>query len=631
MQSNKLLIVFSVTLILSIALTSVPTQETMAAFPGDNGKIAFASDRDGDYEIYVMDANGSNVVQLISNTVDDWAPAWSPDGSKIAFAHEIDGNLEIYIINSDGSNLTRLTNSSGDDDNPAWSSDGSKIAFDSDRSGTHTDIYVMNADGSNQTLITTNPSDYSASWSPDGSKIAFHSDRDFNNEIYTMDTDGSNAQRLTNNSNWDVTPDWHPNGSKIVFASNRGNVFEKIYVMNTDGSNQTQLTNNTNGDFNPAYSPDGTKIVFERSDGNNTDIFLMNADGTNQTQLTNNTAQDGWPNWQPISGPTPPPSAFTITFDTIPMSLGTITFNGTDYNDGDTTSKDAGSYNITANVATNYTFIRWETEDSLSVSNSSSSTTICTISGNGTLRMVQNSTTPTQQFMISFDTEPANMGTITFDGTGYSDGENVSRQMGNYTISANPASGYAFSIWETSGSITVTNSTASSTNCTVNGVGTIKLVQTEVTTPPTTPPVTPEPPPGCIIVTATLGSPMAPEVLYMRHVRDDMIGSNQVGRILVAGWNTFYYSWSPPIAESILKYEPLRSTVGIFLTPLFGIVHSTAFIYTGIEPINTALASTISFLSAAIMSIGVYVAIPILGLQILARKLNVHIISRSKN
>jgi Tol biopolymer transport system component len=604
----------------------------MAAFPGDNGKIAFASDRDGDYEIYVMDADGSNVVQLISNTVDDWAPAWSPDGSKIAFTHEIDGNLEIYLINSDGSNLTRLTNSSGDDDNPAWSSDGSKIAFDSDRSGTHTDIYVMNADGSNQTLIAINPSDYSASWSPDGSKIAFHSDRDFNNEIYTMDPDGSNAQRLTNNSDSDVTPDWHPNGSKIVFTSNRGNVSEMIYIMNSDGSNQTQLTNNTDGDFAPAYSPDGTKIIFMRSDGNKTEIFLMNADGSNQTQLTNNTAQDGWPNWQPVSGPTPPPTGFTITFDTIPMNIGTITFNGTDYNDGDTTSKDAGSYNITANAATNYTFVRWETEDSLSVSNSSSLTTTCTVSGNGTLRMVQNSTVPPQQVMISFDTEPANMGTITFDGTGYSDGENVSRQTGTYTITANPASGYAFSMWETSGSITVANSTVTSTNCTVNGMGTIKLFQTEVTTPPpTTPPVTPEPQPGCIIVTATLGSPMAPEVLYMRHVRDDMIGSNQVGKILVAGWNTFYYSWSPSIAESISKYEPLRSTVGILLTPLFGIVHSTAFIYTGIEPINAALASTISFLSAAIMSIVVYVAFPILGLRILARKLNVYILSRSKH
>jgi hypothetical protein len=117
---------------------------------------------------------------------------------------------------------------------------------------------------------------------------------------------------------------------------------------------------------------------------------------------------------------------------------------------------------------------------------------------------------------------------------------------------------------------------------------------------------------------------MAPEVLYMRHVRDDMIGSNQVGKMLVAGWNTFYYSWSPPIAESISKFEPLRSTVGIMLTPLFGIIHSTAYTYTIIEPVNSGLASTISFLSAAIMSIAVYVAIPILGLGVITRKLNLY-------
>jgi Tol biopolymer transport system component len=628
MLFDKLMFVFLVTLFLSIFLISIPTPETLAAFPGENGKIAFSSDRDGDYEIYIMNADGSNVTQLTSNSVDDWAPVWSPDGSKIAFTHEVDGDLEIYVMNSNGSDTTRLTNSSGVDDNPAWSSDGSQIAFDSERSGNYTEIYIMNIDGTNQTVITNNQSDYSPAWSPDGSRIAFYSDRDLNDEIYTMDPDGSNPQRLTNNSERDATPDWHPNGSKIVFASKRGTVFTTIYVMDADGSNQTKLTNNTNGDYTPTYSPDGMKIVFMRSDGNNTEIFLMNADGSNQTQLTNNTANDGWPSWQPTSGPTPP-SAFTITFDTTPANMGTITFNGTSYNDGNTTSIDAGSYTITANVATNYTFIRWETEDSIYVSNSSSPTTNCSVSGNGTLRMVQNSTIP-QQVTISFETEPANMGTITFDDNTYSNGENVSLQTGTYMITANPPSGYAFSAWETSISITVANSTASSTNCTINGMGTIRLVQTEVTTPPpTTPSVTPEPPPGCIIVTATLGSPMAPEVLYMRHVRDDLIGSNQVGKMLVAGWNTFYYSWSPPIAKSISKYEPLRSTVGILLTPLFGIVHSTAYTYNTIEPVNSVLASTISFLSAAIMSIAVYVAIPILGLGVLARRINLYM--RGKN
>ena len=622
MHFDKLMFVFLVTL--SIFLISIPTQETLAAFPGENGKIAFASDRDGDYEIYVMDADGSNVTQLTSNSVDDWAPVWSPDGSKIAFTHEVDGDLEIYVMNSNGSDTIRLTNSSGVDDNPAWSSDGSQIAFDSERSGNYTEIYIMNIDGTNQTVITTNQSDYSPAWSLDGSRIAFHSDRDLNDEIYTMDPDGSNPQRLTNNSERDATPDWHPNGSKIVFASKRGTDFTTIYVMDADGSNQTELTNNTNGDYAPAYSPDGMKIVFMRSDGNNTEIFLMDADGSNQTQLTNNTANDGWPSWQPTSGATPP-STFTITFDTSPANVGTITFNGTSYNDGNITSIDAGSYTITANVATNYTFIRWETEDSISVSNTSSPTTNCSVSGNGTLRMVQNSTIP-QQVTISFETEPANMGTITFDGNTYSNGENDSRQTGTYMITANPASGYEFSAWETSISITLANSTASSTNCTINGIGTIRLVQTEVTTPP---PTTPTPPPsGCIIVTATFGSPMAPEVLYMRHVRDDLIGSNQVGKMLVAGWNTFYYSWSPPIAESISKYEPLRSTVEILLTPLFGIVHSTAYTYNTIAPFNSGLASTIGFLSAAIMSIAVYVAIPILGLGVLTRKINLYIKSK---
>jgi len=100
-------------------------------------------------------------------------PAWSPNGTKIAFQSSRDGNPEIYVMNADGSNSTRLTENRANDEFPVWSPDGSKIAFISNRDGQQ-DIYIMNADGSNVTRLTDNSiREISLSWSPDGTKIAF--------------------------------------------------------------------------------------------------------------------------------------------------------------------------------------------------------------------------------------------------------------------------------------------------------------------------------------------------------------------------------------------------------------------------------------------------------------------------
>ena len=136
----------------------------------------------------------------------NWAPSWSPDGTKIAFESGIDDvvyNYEIYVMNADGSNQTNLTNNSSQDKYPTWSPDGSKIAFYSMRDG-NDEIYVMNADGSNQTRLTNNSdSDKYPLWSPDGSKIAFLKVMYPNWDIYVMNADGSNQTRLTYSSTLD--------------------------------------------------------------------------------------------------------------------------------------------------------------------------------------------------------------------------------------------------------------------------------------------------------------------------------------------------------------------------------------------------------------------------------------------
>jgi dipeptidyl aminopeptidase/acylaminoacyl peptidase len=245
-----------------------------------------------------MEPDGGGQTRLTFTSSDNLRPAWSPDGTKIAFESFRDGNAEIYVMNADGTNQTRLTSNSAADLEPAWSPDGSRLAFVSNRDG-NDEIYVMNVDGTSQTNVSNNSSDdFTPAWSPDGRSLAFASNRDNHYEIYTMDAAGANQARVTNNADDDVKPFW--SNAKITFQSNRdGN--DQIYAMNRDGSGQLRLTNNTSFDIQPARSSDGSKIAFVSSRDDNFEIYLMNADGSNQAKLTSNPASDIHPSIQPLA------------------------------------------------------------------------------------------------------------------------------------------------------------------------------------------------------------------------------------------------------------------------------------------------------------------------------------------
>jgi hypothetical protein len=113
---------------------------------------------------------------------------------------------------------------------------------------------------------------------------------------------------------------------------------------------------------------------------------------------------------------------------------------------------------------------------------------------------------------------------------------------------------------------------------------------------------------------------MAPEVTYMRHVRDDLIGSNEVGRSIVNGWNTFYYSWSTPLAQLITTHSTLQPVFRVLLLPLVGTIHATASIYNLTSLVNLTFASMIAFLFAAIASTAIYIVAPLFTIKTMYRK-----------
>ena len=285
-------------------------------------QIAFSSNRDGNSEIYVMNADGGNQRRLTDNLASDYSPSWSPDGKRIAFVSRRDGHVhpirgwptsEIYVMDADGGNPQNLTNDPHHDYSPSWSPDGKRIVFGSERdrgkdNPHNTEIYVMDAGGKNQRNLTNNRTeDMYPAWSPDGERIAFSARReghvvhnlDITYEIYVMDADGQNEQRLTKNRNNDWSPSWSPNGEQIAFASDRKGNWEnyEIYVMDADGSNQQKLTNHRGYDWFPSWSPDGERIAFMSERDENTEIYVMDADGGNQQNLTNNPHDDSSPAW----------------------------------------------------------------------------------------------------------------------------------------------------------------------------------------------------------------------------------------------------------------------------------------------------------------------------------------------
>jgi Tol biopolymer transport system component len=250
--------------------------------------IAYVSAANGDDEIYTRDSRGiAPSRRLTFNPASDTEPAWSPDGSTIAFSTDRDGNGEIYLMNADGTNLRRLTNHPAADRSPSWSPDGTRIVFVTERDG-NGEIYVMSADGSNQLNLTNTPFwEGTPAWSPDGLQIAFGS----NAQIYVMNADGTSVTRPRTDL-WDAyAPAWSPSGTSIAYM-HRSCMEEppecsfNVEFMLADGVGGGALSYYTATPFNPSWAPHGKKVAFTRQgDDWGPEIWITSGGGNNAIKL----------------------------------------------------------------------------------------------------------------------------------------------------------------------------------------------------------------------------------------------------------------------------------------------------------------------------------------------------------
>lgn len=201
-------------------LTNDAPSDSYMSWSPDNTKIVFASDRDGDFEIYSINADGSGLTNLTNNTTYDSMPEYRPDGLKIVYSCEAGGYNQICLMDPDGSNQVNISNTTLDEIFPSWSPDGAKILYSSYSSTGFGEIYVMNADGSGKTNLSNNSADdWAAVFSPDGLWIAFSSYRDGNDEVYLMRADGSEQTNLSNNAAHDRYPSWRRMISQLFLPS----------------------------------------------------------------------------------------------------------------------------------------------------------------------------------------------------------------------------------------------------------------------------------------------------------------------------------------------------------------------------------------------------------------------------
>lgn len=290
---------------------------TPTLFGGSAGQIAFSSDRTGNMQVWLMNADGSQQQPLTNLPDGACKPSWSPDGKKIAFITPCKDRKDRYdsakiFILEVGSNSQPyplpVPPSPAEDYDPAWSPDGAKIAFTSTRAG-NPDIFVFNINDKSLLQLTDNRSpDKYPTWSPSGTQIAFVRDTSYSQLWIMSDTGQFQARFSMSGEINDAWPAWSADGNLILFSQLSSSNVPWLVSMRYEDRNTAQTTRippRGQPEVGPVaqvnVSPDGNWIVYESwPDGTNHDIYIMTINGSNRIRLTTDKDFDFGPAWRPV-------------------------------------------------------------------------------------------------------------------------------------------------------------------------------------------------------------------------------------------------------------------------------------------------------------------------------------------
>jgi TolB protein len=291
----------------AVNVTTAASAEAGPAWSPDGARIAFASDRSGAPELYVMNPNGSNVVRVTTQVGFVWSrPTWAPDSRRLAFGCEVaPGNRDICVIDVDGSGLVRLTGDPAIDDGAAWSPDGTTIAFSTTRYGADPQLATMRGDGSNVTQLGGGIIGWDPAWSPDGFYLAFTSWGSESFGVYIMRAGGYDIWWT---GDFAVEPAWMPGDALIVRMSVR---CERL-TCTFDASGSLGLVSGYSWSFGDGTTASGVTVSHSYAEGGSYD-FAVTLSGENGATATGRDSL--YLNRPPIASFTVACEGLSCTFD----------------------------------------------------------------------------------------------------------------------------------------------------------------------------------------------------------------------------------------------------------------------------------------------------------------------------